>query len=212
MKKFFGKVFNLLFWVFCSLCLTIALNSFIQKEYYGVQQPMIFGYGYATVETGSMEPNIPVGSLIVIKDTDDYQKGDVITYTDYRNLSITHRVMSNEDGVIVAKGDANTIADPEFTEDAVIGEVILSVPKVGSFLRKISSPVIIAILVVMLVMCIFWDSISGLFKNRKTKRSIEEDKVIDADIVDPGNEEDPGDGGFGDGNGAMDAEYESAEK
>src|SRR5919202_3542013 len=73
-----------------------------------------------TVVSGSMQPALPLGSLVVVvpRDADAVRIGDVITFSppgdDTR--TVTHRVVDVEDigdGVRVhTRGDANPVADP----------------------------------------------------------------------------------------------------
>ena len=168
MKKFLKSFLNICLWVICSIALTIAVNSWIQVQQ-GIQQPMIFGWGFAVVETGSMEPNVPTGSLIVIQDCDEYAVDDVITYVDYRGMSITHRIKSIEDGVVVTQGDANNTADVPFTEEAITGKVQLVVPKLGNLIKKIRTPGVIAFLAIILLASVVWDVIYGIVSKRKAR-------------------------------------------
>lgn len=90
------------------------------------------------VQTGSMEPTIPVGSFLVTKTYDAYGDGDVITFIseDYGSTPITHRIVevSEQAGarVYATKGDANEDADQDIViQSAVIGRVIAHVPYLG---------------------------------------------------------------------------------
>ena len=49
---------------------------------------------FFTVRSGSMEPEIKVGSIVVSKPRDSYIEGDVITFYDPRDTTktVTHRV------------------------------------------------------------------------------------------------------------------------
>lgn len=75
--------------------------------------PGLFGFQMYNVITGSMEPSIPVGSLIYVNVTEpeDIKEKDVIAF--YSSLEdggiITHRVVANNvvSGTFNTKGDAN---------------------------------------------------------------------------------------------------------
>ena len=58
--------------------------------------PQFLGYQVYTVVTGSMEPELPVGSLVYIRRTDaaEAQPGDVVAFYGARDSAaiITHRV------------------------------------------------------------------------------------------------------------------------
>ena len=76
--------------------------------------PRLAGYQIYHVISGSMEPAIPVESVVYVKDVApaDIQKKDVIAFHSVlgEEAIITHRVVSNNRvaGEIVTKGDANT--------------------------------------------------------------------------------------------------------
>src|SRR6185436_8586114 len=67
------------------------------------------------VKSGSMEPAIPTGSIVVVKPEHLYRKGDVITFGKDTKTDVptTHRIIAlNDDGTYTVKGDANEEADP----------------------------------------------------------------------------------------------------
>ena len=76
--------------------------------------PKIFGRSVYHVESGSMAPAIPVGSVIYVKavEPETIQPGDIITYA-LGGSTITHRVVENRfvEGEMVTKGDANEQED-----------------------------------------------------------------------------------------------------
>lgn len=108
--------------------------------------PRMFGYQVYTVITGSMEPEIPTGSLVYTKEIppEEVEEDDVIAFygsVDQRAI-ITHRVVSNQivSGEIITKGDANEQPDPmPVFYDSVIGKVELSIPVIGRILALVAS-------------------------------------------------------------------------
>lgn len=96
-----------------------------------------------TVQSSSMEPAIPTGSVVFVKEIpagqvdERIQEGDVITFADSRNApTTTHRVVEKHEAEnsvrIVTKGDANEDPDPEpVYRDEVIGVVTMSIPLLG---------------------------------------------------------------------------------
>jgi signal peptidase I len=120
--------------------------------------PHFIGYETYVVVSGSMEPNIPVGSIVYSKKADPaaLQTGDVIVFVDPARgtTPITHRVVTNDTaaGTIVTKGDANEAEDANpATYDNIKGKVAVHVPRMGfvasaltSFLGKL-----VAILMLM---------------------------------------------------------------
>lgn len=96
------------------------------------------------VQSGSMEPTIPVGSVVLVRGQDSYKVEDVITFLAESNanarnphLTITHRIVGmdqTEDGkpLFITKGDANDVNDQEpVTESRVLGRAIGHIPYLG---------------------------------------------------------------------------------
>ena len=111
--------------VFCVLVVTRVKSS---------KKPFLFGYATFFVVSGSMDPTIKVGDVILIErvsSPDELQKGDIITFNgrggSLAGKVVTHRIIS--DGVVNGKittcGDANHgIADDPITYDDVIGRYV----------------------------------------------------------------------------------------
>lgn len=102
--------------------------------------PRLFGYQIYTVISGSMEPEIPLGSLVYVQasDPETVVEGDVIAYYGSTNGAIiTHRVVYNQTVVksFVTKGDANDIEDMvPVAYERFLGKVVLTIPKLGQIL------------------------------------------------------------------------------
>ena len=108
--------------------------------------PKAMGYQLYTVISGSMEPEIPVGSLVYIKGMEpkDVQVKDVIAYYGGQdsNAIITHRVMENRVimGEFITKGDANQTEDMNPIEyEYFIGRVELTIPEAGVLAQLFTS-------------------------------------------------------------------------
>lgn len=94
------------------------------------------GYMMFRVVTGSMEPTIPTGALLISHETDiaSIQMGDIVCFqtqeAEIWGKIITHRVvevLNGTDGSILLRtqGDANLVADGYFVDrDNLIGKVI----------------------------------------------------------------------------------------
>lgn len=127
--------------------------------------PHLFGYRTATMLTGSMEPGIAPGDVVVAveKPATDVAVGDILSYhipvDDHRVES--HRVIEvihNSDGslAIRTKGDNNAGADPwtATLEGDTVWEVRAVIPKLGSAIRTLRSPTV--------QHGIFWIAFGGL--------------------------------------------------
>jgi signal peptidase len=105
----------------------------------GNRLPMPFGYGASVVLSGSMEPNLSVNDLVIIKETQDVNVGDVIVYESGGEM-IIHRVLNVDGDTIITQGDANNIADEPFDVSSVRGKMIASFPAVGGLVRILKTP------------------------------------------------------------------------
>jgi signal peptidase len=127
--------------------------------------PHVLGYRTATMLTGSMEPGISPGDVVVTvaEPASEVEVGDVITYQipieDHRVE--THRVVKvlhHRDGSIAirTKGDANENADPwtATLEGDQVWELKAVVPKLGAAIRVLRAPVV--------QHGIFWGALGGL--------------------------------------------------
>lgn len=116
----------------------------------------VFGYQIKTVLSGSMEPGIPVGSIIFVKTSDDpteLQQNDIITFWTEEQIPVTHRIIEVENGgeQYVTKGDANDRADihPVQSQDVIGKHTGLTVPYAGYMLNFATSPKGAAILLIV---------------------------------------------------------------
>ena len=53
----------------------------------------IFGIAILTVSSGSMEPELSVNDIIVIKSKKIYEIGDIVTYNVDNKYLVTHRIV-----------------------------------------------------------------------------------------------------------------------
>lgn len=97
---------------------------------------LISGMRLFCIQTGSMEPAYPVGSMIVVEKVGPEQlgEGDVVTYSLSGGTVVTHRVIGidRENRLLTTKGDNNNVADVTAVGfENVIGRVIFCVPYIG---------------------------------------------------------------------------------
>ncbi len=104
----------------------------------GLSVPRFAGIDQYVVISGSMEPAIPVGSMVYSTQTDPstLEAGDIIVFysTEAGSTPVTHRVVENNvaDGEIITKGDANAQNDMSpVIYSNVVGKLVLHVPMLG---------------------------------------------------------------------------------
>lgn len=129
---------------FCSLAGTLILLCVI-GAFLPLTIPNLLGYRIYEVVSGSMEPEIPIGSAIYVKGTEpeEIREGEIIAFM--RNSSvITHRVEENRfvEGEFITKGDANSQEDVMPVDyDSLIGKVTCHVPMLGTLMSVLAGGV-----------------------------------------------------------------------
>jgi signal peptidase I len=121
--------------------------------------PRTGAYRTLTVLTGSMNPAIPAGSMVLVtpEPSSEVRVGQIITYSipteDHRVVS--HRVVEvlerSPSLVIRTKGDANETPDPWLArvEDPTVWQVRTVIPGLGTAIRWLRSPVVHRVTVFM---------------------------------------------------------------
>lgn len=133
----------------------LAYDKFVKKS----KIPSVFGYSVLIIASPSMSGAIEAGDAIIIKNSDSYAVGDVITYFPAdESFSVTHRIVRTEGDKFYTKGDANPSEDPDpVLIEQIAGKVAVKLNKVGYFIEWLKSPVGIifaATFIVLLILII----------------------------------------------------------
>lgn len=147
----------------------------------------VVGFQFRAVKSPSMEPDLPVGSLVVVKNKplSEMKVGDDVTFVRDKNLTVvTHRIVSIDlaEESIITHGIANNTIDAPVSYDNVIGTVRLTVPYVGYFLLLLATTrgKIIAITVIISLI-IIWFIIDALIRRRRPEEKQEQDETQQSD-------------------------------
>ena len=191
MKKFIN-ILNRILTVLLVAVLALSGYVFVKSVRAGKDRvPSVFGFSFMQVATGSMEPTIPTGSLIIVRDTDAnaVQVGDVITFYSSDPLIAgkpnTHRVVEirqdNGQPVFTTRGDATPQDDPY----PVYASQLIGVYKcniaIGNFVKILHSPYFFFfVLVVPLIAVIFAEFLRvKKAAEEKREKALEKEKADD---------------------------------
>ena len=135
--------------------------------------PNLLGMKSLAVLSGSMEPKIPVGSIVIIYDVepDELQTGDVITYNLGGGTLVTHRVVEVDvdNQSIITKGDANEVEDgAPVSFSKVVGKMKMHVPYLGYISIYIQTPLGIVAACGVLIVVILLTFLPEVFKKEET--------------------------------------------
>ncbi len=117
----------------------------------GNRMPMPFGFGMATVLSGSMEPTLSIDDLVIVQETEEYQIGDILVYQS-GNVLVIHRLIAVEGEQLIFKGDANNVVDDPVLPDAVKGKMVYSISYVGILVRLLRQPWCVAGILILVVL------------------------------------------------------------
>ena len=144
--------------------------------------PIPGNYQIKVVLSGSMEPAIHTGSVVVIKPVDNYKIDDIITFgkDTKKDIPTTHRIVEmrvlSGEMLYKTKGDANNAADSqEVKESEVVGKMLFSVPYAGYLIDFARQPTGFILLVIIPAFIIIGDEIRKVWvevkkmKKEKTK-------------------------------------------
>lgn len=152
------------------LILLVVIYGNIEKNIFKKSHVNYFGYTFFEVVSGSMEPTINVGDLVIVKLTDDFDVNDIITYKE-NNYFVTHRVIKKDGRNIIAKGDSNNSADKVIDKDDCIGKVVKVISNVGIWRNVLlNSKVLISILITFALFIYYFSMIER--KNEKNEEEI----------------------------------------
>ncbi|MBQ2723381.1 MAG: signal peptidase I [Clostridia bacterium] len=175
-KKILNAISSIFIAILLLLAVMLMLNRFVFK------QDDMFGYQVYYVSTGSMEPSIPEGSLILCKavEFEELEEGDVITFVsqqgETRGMRITHEIVNidPQTGLITTKGEANPHEDDEKVSfENVLGEYQRTLVIFGWVYRVFITPWGLLIFIAPLLAAVVFELVN-LFKSAKEEQEKEE--------------------------------------
>jgi signal peptidase len=149
----------------------------IQKLTSPDKTPTFLGYKTFVVLSGSMEPNLNIGDIIIVKQVKDnkLKVGDVVSYKN-SNTVTTHRIIDistkGEEIFYKTKGDANNIEDDKLVEGKNIeGKLVTSIPKIGNLSILLNNRTTIIAIVIIVFGYL-------TLSNNKTQEIEEDEEII----------------------------------
>lgn len=155
--KIVKKVITVFVTIILLLVLSFNLFNFISIKLLGNNLPTINGYAYLEVISGSMEPKIKKGDIVII-DTkvSDYKVNDIVTFKDINGSFVTHRIIEINENEIITKGDANNTIDDAIDKSDIVGRYVYQIDGIGALIKSLRSPfILVMILVIGVLLCVF---------------------------------------------------------
>ncbi len=192
-KKVYSRVLNSIGIAVCIfLTLIIIVNgTMIVKSYIHPHKvPDFMGYKPFIVLSGSMEPAILTGDIVLTRETtpENIEKNDIITFRTDKNAdtAVTHRVIEvvTENGTIsfFTKGDANVGTDASIvTAEMLEGKYLGRMGGIGNFAMFLQTPMGLLIFVVTpLCLFIVYDIAS---RSRRARKKESREAELEAELA-----------------------------
>ena len=136
--------------------------------------PRFLGYETYNVTSGSMEPALPVGSVIYVQyvEPETVKTDDIIAFFSGGSV-VTHRVVNNNlfEGKFTTKGDANPMVDfSDVPYSDLVGVVKYHIPVLGNYLMVYSNPITKYYLLAIAFCGVMFNMLAGVFRRRAEER------------------------------------------
>lgn len=152
---------------------TLIFKSIINPN----KTPDFFGYKTYVIVSGSMEPNLKIGDIVVVKKVNENELnvGDIISFRQGQNV-VTHRISQIKyeygEKIYITRGDNNNTEDNGSIDYSYIeGKVVNNIKKAGKVVIFFQGKLSIIIIVLFFYMYLSQNTkINKRKENRKVKR------------------------------------------
>lgn len=149
-EKLVNIILNFTF-IIVILSIMLIIYSYIQLNILKQEYNTFFGFSIFNISSGSMKETIQIDDIIIIKEENRLNKGDIITFFQDDQI-ITHRIIEIlDDGNFITKGDANNSKDSKVYKQNVIGKVVKIIPKGGVWIKVFSDSKVITCICITLI-------------------------------------------------------------
>lgn len=162
--------------------ITLIVRSYVDP----VEVPSFLGYKPFIVLSGSMEPEISPGDLILTKNVDpkEIKVGDIISFRTDETTVVSHRVIEvlTEEGLTFqTKGDANIGDDAGIVlPEDIEGTYLFRIGGLGNLALFLQTPVgLLVFVIIPFGLFIIYDIVS---RNRRSKKEKSREAVLEAEL------------------------------
>ena len=172
-KRYFDmEIFKTIYYIFIAFISLIALLLIISIF------PITGNIKFMIVQSGSMQPAIKMGSVVMVKSANDYKIGDIITFGEITRIKspTTHRIddIKIVEGEVyyITKGDANNASDQkEISKKEIIGKVLIDIPYLGFAVDFAKKPIGFVLIIGIPAVVIISDEVKKIYDETKKKKT-----------------------------------------
>ena len=157
MKKIIKTLSYSLLGIIILFILLIFINIFFFNNKYKV----------SLVLSGSMEPDISINDLVILKSTDKFNVNDIVSYKDTSGKVVMHRIIKIDGNKVITKGDANNVSDKEIDKSQITGIYVYNIKYLGKIIKLIKTPIGLFLVLLLIVLIIFIPTGKDIVFNKK---------------------------------------------
>lgn len=190
--KILSKIFSYIILLFSLIIIIFSTTLLIQIKILNKNYGSLFGYTVLEVKSGSMQQEIQIGDLVIVKilaslEDDGINQikeniniDDIITFSRENHL-ITHRVIEKDQDSLITKGDANNTEDKPIKYEDIVGKVVKIIPNIAIWKKVFSEKSVLIPLssgVLLLIITLMIDDNNEIEKdvNEKKKQKVQKGK------------------------------------
>lgn len=173
-KRIIKNVFKVIIYPIIILVLICNIILLIQKITSPDKIASLFGYKAFVISSGSMEPTLNIGDIVITKETkqEQIQKNNIITFME-DGYTVTHRVADiiekDGDTYYQTKGDNNNTYDAELVKyEDIEGVYVFKINSIGNIVVYAQSTTAVMIIIICAIYIMY--RISSRKDDRKNVR------------------------------------------
>jgi len=166
------KIFKIIYYIVIAFIGIVAILLVVSVL------PITGNYKVMIVQSGSMAPEIKMGSIVIVKPADDYKIDEVITFTNPKtpDKTTTHRIhdikVIGGEPSYITKGDSNNAPDQrEVSKREIVGKVLTDIPYLGFVVDFAKKPVGFSLIIIIPAAVIIFDEARKIYGEIKKKKS-----------------------------------------
>ena len=186
-KDFIKKIFTTTIYILIIPIIIYNIFLIIMSIVKPYETPSFFGIKSFVIISGSMEPNLNIGDIVLIKSVDEQELkvNDIISFREGESI-ITHRIVEiieNEGKKYITKGDNNNAKDSNDVEYKEIeGIFIGKIPYLGYAVIFLKNKIVI--ISIILILYLLYIHNSNIMKKKQERRRLrnqyEREKLINS--------------------------------
>lgn len=185
-REIIKKILSSIIYIIIIPIITYNIFLIIMSIVNPSKTPSFLGIKTFVIVSGSMEPNLNVGDIVLIKTVDEQEikVNDIISFREGQSI-ITHRIVeiSEEEGIkkYITKGDNNNAKDSNAVEyEEIEGVYIVKIPKIGWLVIFLKNKIVIISIILIFYLMYIHNSNVNKKRNerRKLRNQYERNKLV----------------------------------